>query len=103
MDRSAALKVEWDPKFQLVKINPLADWTSERVWRYIREHDVPYNPLHDLNFRSIGCTHCTRGVRPGEDERAGRWSGFAKTECGLHGRVPGGNLVAIAGTVPSEA
>lgn len=83
-ERANVGKIEWDKKFGLVKVNPLADWTSEQVWRYIRENDVPYNPLHDLNYPSIGCTHCTRAVLPGEDERAGRWPGFAKTECGLH-------------------
>jgi phosphoadenosine phosphosulfate reductase len=82
--RGSARKVEWDAKFQLLKINPIADWTSEMVWSYIRKHQVPYNPLHDQNFPSIGCTHCTRAVRPGEDPRAGRWAGFQKTECGLH-------------------
>ena len=82
--RAKALKVEWDAKFHLVKINPLVDWTNAMVWRYIHEHDLPYNPLHDQGYPSIGCTHCTRAVRPGEDQRAGRWSGFAKTECGLH-------------------
>ena len=87
-ERASAGKVEWDSKFQLVKINPLADWSSDRVWNYIREHRVPYNPLHDQNYPSIGCTHCTRSVRPGEDPRAGRWSDFAKTECGLHTPTP---------------
>jgi phosphoadenosine phosphosulfate reductase len=82
--RSSARKVEWDQKFQLVKINPIADWTTKDVWNYLHEHDVPYNPLHDQNFTSIGCTHCTRAIRPGEDPRAGRWAGFQKTECGLH-------------------
>ncbi len=82
--RAAAGKIEWDYNFGLVKINPLADWSSQQVWDYIRSHDVPYNPLHDRNYPSIGCTHCTRAVRKGEDERAGRWAGFAKTECGLH-------------------
>lgn len=82
--RSSARKVEWDHKFQLVKINPIADWTTKDVWNYLHEHDVPYNPLHDQNFTSIGCTHCTRAIRPGEDPRAGRWAGFQKTECGLH-------------------
>ena len=82
--RAGAGKVEWDSKFGLIKINPLADWTSKQVWQYIHEHKVPYNPLHDRDYPSIGCTHCTRAVRPGEDPRAGRWSGFAKTECGLH-------------------
>jgi phosphoadenosine phosphosulfate reductase len=82
--RANARKIEWDSKFHLVKVNPLADWTSDQVWRYIREHNVPYNPLHDRNYPSIGCTHCTRAVEPGEDSRAGRWSGLGKTECGLH-------------------
>jgi phosphoadenosine phosphosulfate reductase len=82
--RSGAGKIEWDEKFGLVKINPIADWTSIQVWKYIREHDIPYNELHDRSYPSIGCTHCTRAVRPGEDPRAGRWSGYSKTECGLH-------------------
>lgn len=82
--RAHAQKLEWDSKFQLVKVNPLADWTSEAVWKYIRKHDVPYNPLHDRNYPSVGCTHCTRAVHPGEDPRAGRWADFSKTECGLH-------------------
>lgn len=82
--RSAARRIEWDAKFNLLKINPIVDWSSKQVWRYIHEHDVPYNTLHDRDYPSIGCTHCTRAVRPGEDPRAGRWSGFAKTECGLH-------------------
>lgn len=82
--RSGAHRIEWDSKFGLVKINPIVDWTSKQVWRYIHDHKVPYNELHDQNYPSIGCTHCTRAIRPGEDPRAGRWSGFAKTECGLH-------------------
>jgi phosphoadenosine phosphosulfate reductase len=82
--RSGARKIEWDTKFGLVKVNPIVDWTSKQVWRYIHDHDVPYNTLHDQDYPSIGCTHCTRAVRPGEDPRAGRWPGFAKTECGLH-------------------
>jgi len=82
--RSSAKRVEWDAKFGLVKVNPIVDWTSKQVWRYIHDHDVPYNALYDQDFPSIGCTHCTRAVRPGEDPRAGRWPGFNKTECGLH-------------------
>jgi phosphoadenosine phosphosulfate reductase len=82
--RSNARRVEWDAKFGLVKINPIVDWSSKQVWRYIHDHDVPYNELHNQDYPSIGCTHCTRAVKPGEDPRAGRWSGFAKTECGLH-------------------
>jgi phosphoadenosine phosphosulfate reductase len=62
--RAAAHKIEWDPKFGLVKINPIADWTKQMVWAYVHKHDVPYNPLHDSNFPSIGCTHCTRAVQP---------------------------------------
>jgi phosphoadenosine phosphosulfate reductase len=82
--RAGAKRLEWDSKFGLIKINPLVDWTSEMVWNYVRKHDVPYNVLHDQNFPSVGCMHCTRAVRPGEDPRAGRWAGAAKTECGLH-------------------
>jgi phosphoadenosine phosphosulfate reductase len=82
--RASAGKIEWDEKFGLVKINPIADWSSKQVWQYIHQHDVPYNALHERNYPSIGCTHCTRAVRPGEDSRAGRWAGSSKTECGLH-------------------
>ena len=82
--RAGVRKIEWDAKFNLVKINPVADWTREMVWNYVVRNDVPYNPLHDQNYPSIGCTHCTRAVKPGEDPRAGRWSGTQKTECGLH-------------------
>ncbi len=76
--------VGWDAQGGLVKIAPLAAWTEHEVWAYIRAHDIPYNPLHDLGFPSIGCTHCTRPVSVGEDPRAGRWAGFNKIECGLH-------------------
>lgn len=70
----------------LVKINPLVDWTKDQVWTHIEQHDVPYNPLHDQGFTSIGCAPCTRAVEPGEDERAGRWWWEQKDsrECGLH-------------------
>jgi phosphoadenosine phosphosulfate reductase len=76
--------VKWDKKFGLVKISPLAGWKKKDVWKRIVDEDVPYNPLHDQNYPSIGCQPCTRPVQPGEDERAGRWSGSTKTECGLH-------------------
>ena len=76
--------VRWDRKFGLVKISPLAAWTKKDVWNRILQEGVPYNPLHDHGYLSIGCWPCTRAVTPGEDERAGRWSGMAKTECGLH-------------------
>lgn len=82
--RANIAKVEWDARFNIVKLNPLADWSHERVWEYIRVHQVPYNPLHDRGYPSIGCTHCTRAIHAGEGLRAGRWAGFDKTECGLH-------------------
>ncbi|HKY27800.1 MAG TPA: phosphoadenylyl-sulfate reductase [Pyrinomonadaceae bacterium] len=82
--RAGARVVERDRKFDLIKINPLAGWSSRDVWRYIKEHDVPYNPLYDLGYRSIGCQPCTTLVQIGENDRAGRWRGVAKTECGLH-------------------
>ena len=84
--------VEWDDKFGLVKVNPLAAWTESDVWKYIIDNGVPYNELHDKNYPSIGCTHCTKAVLPGEDPRSGRWQGFEKTECGLH--APGGETVS---------
>jgi len=82
--RANAGVVEVDAKFNLIKFNPIALWTSKDVWDYIVKNEVPYNVLHDQNYPSIGCTHCTRQVMPGEDPRAGRWSGNDKTECGLH-------------------
>jgi phosphoadenosine phosphosulfate reductase len=86
-DRATVAVVGWDRKFGLVKINPLADWTKEKVWRFIAEHQVPYNPLHDRGYPSVGCWPCTRAVTDDEDERAGRWSGTSKKECGLHAAV----------------
>ncbi len=83
-DRADVPIVAWDAKFRLVKISPLANWTKKLVWDFIMKNDVPYNPLHDDGYTSIGCQPCTRPISIGEDERAGRWSGFAKTECGLH-------------------
>ena len=89
--------VEWDDA-GLLKINPLATWDEAGVWDYVRAHDVPYNPLHDRGFPSIGCAPCTRAVREGEDARSGRWwwESAEHRECGLHRRtaarpVDGGN------------
>ncbi len=82
--RAATAIIGADRKFDLVKINPLANWSKEQVWNYIRENGVPTNPLHNQGFPSIGCWPCTKPVREGEDERAGRWSGTEKKECGLH-------------------
>jgi phosphoadenosine phosphosulfate reductase len=83
-DRGKASLVQWDAKFNLVKINPLLDWTTKDVWNFIAKNDVPYNPLHDQGYPSIGCWPCTRAVRNGEGEREGRWAGKVKKECGLH-------------------
>jgi phosphoadenosine phosphosulfate reductase len=85
-DRQVAPIVGWDRKFGVVKVSPLANWTKARVWDLIIREDIPYNPLHDKGYVSIGCAPCTRAILDGEDERAGRWSGTAKTECGLHSR-----------------
>jgi phosphoadenylyl-sulfate reductase (thioredoxin) len=82
--RADALAVEWDTRFNLGKVNPLIRWTKKDVWSHLLRHDVPYNPLHDRGFPSIGCLPCTSSVATGEDDRAGRWRGGAKTECGLH-------------------
>lgn len=82
--RARAGIVEWDSRFGLVKVNPLANWTKRDVWSCILTHEIPYNPLHDQGYPSIGCWPCTRAVSDGEDDRSGRWSGHAKTECGLH-------------------
>ena len=80
--------VEWDKVNGLIKINPLIDWTEKDVWNYIREKDVPFNPLHERGYASIGCQPCTRAVKPGEDFKAGRWwwEGQEQKECGLHKR-----------------
>jgi phosphoadenosine phosphosulfate reductase len=84
LHRARADVVGWDAKFGLVKINPLLRWTKRDVWAFVVTNDVPYNPLHDRGYPSIGCWPCTRPVAQGADERAGRWAGQAKTECGLH-------------------
>jgi phosphoadenosine phosphosulfate reductase len=94
-DRASARVVEWDGRFGLVKVNPLAAWTSDEVWSFLRLHDVPVNPLHAEGYASIGCAPCTSPVHPGEDPRAGRWRGREKTECGLH--VKDGRLTGAGG------
>lgn len=83
-DRAKADVVQWDAKFGLVKVNPLLNWTRKDVWAFQHKNDVPYNPLLDAGYTSIGCWPCTRPVGEGEDERAGRWAGTVKKECGLH-------------------
>lgn len=84
--RSQVHRVEWDETNHLLKLNPLADWTEQDVWNYIKGKGVPYNVLHDKGFPSIGCQPCTRAVAPGQDVRAGRWwwEDPSQKECGLH-------------------
>ena len=86
--------VQWDEKFELVKVNPLAAWSESQVWKYILDNGVPYNELHDRSYPSIGCTYCTKPVAEGADPRSGRWQGFDKIECGIH--VPEGQTTVDA-------
>jgi phosphoadenosine phosphosulfate reductase len=86
--RANAQKVEWSERYGVWKVQPLVDWDGKRVQAYLHVNEVPYNPLHDRGYPSIGCTHCTRPVAVGEDERAGRWAGSGKLECGIHGNAP---------------
>jgi phosphoadenosine phosphosulfate reductase len=76
--------MEWDFANKMVKLNPLAAWTSEQSWDYIRKNDLPYNMLHDFGYPSIGCWTCTKAVNEGDDPRSGRWADKIKTECGIH-------------------
>jgi phosphoadenosine phosphosulfate reductase len=82
--RAGTELVQWNTRHNLLKISPLAYWSERDVWRYIHANQVPYNPLLDQGYSSIGCGPCTRKAGAGEDLRAGRWAGFAKTECGIH-------------------
>jgi len=82
--RATIGKAQWSDRYHLWKLHPLADWDEKRVWTYITSNDIPYNPLHDVGYRSIGCIPCTRPIRNHEEERAGRWAGSDKLECGLH-------------------
>jgi phosphoadenosine phosphosulfate reductase len=85
-NRNDMQPVEWDPVNRVIKYHPLLHWTTEQVKEYVKQNNVPYNPLHDKGFVSIGCAPCTRAIRPGEDFRAGRWwwEDSVKKECGLH-------------------
>ena len=94
LERSSARVIEWDYQWRLVKINPLVRWNKTQVWEYIAKNNVPFNPLHDRGYPSIGCTHCTQPVREGEDERAGRWPGRGKKECALH--APAGPISQVS-------
>lgn len=86
-NRSGLQKIEWDEANQIIKYNPILDWSFDRMISYIKENKIPYNPLHEKGFISIGCAPCTRAIQPGEDIRAGRWWWEeSKKECGLHAR-----------------
>jgi len=80
--------IEWDEANGMIKVNPLINWTEKQVWAYIKQHNIPYNILHDKGFPSIGCQPCTRAVTPGEDVRSGRWwwEQPEQKECGLHSK-----------------
>jgi phosphoadenosine phosphosulfate reductase len=80
--------VDETAKREIVKLNPMANWSRDAVWNYLKQHQIPYNPLHDAGYRSIGCWPCTRKIGSEENERAGRWTGFNKVECGIHTFLP---------------
>lgn len=82
--RAATPIIEWDSARHMVKLSPLATWTDDMVWAWIHSHNLPYNPLHEQGYPSIGCAPCTHPVGQGEDKRAGRWRGRDKIECGIH-------------------
>jgi phosphoadenosine phosphosulfate reductase len=82
--RAGLAKAERSERYGVWKLAPLAEWSERDIWRYIWTNDIPYNPLHDVGYRSIGCIPCTRPTRPDEEERAGRWAGSDKLECGIH-------------------
>jgi phosphoadenosine phosphosulfate reductase len=82
--RAQTPKVQWSEQYEVWKLHPLADWDEKRVWAYINVSEIPYNPLHETGYRSIGCIPCTRPTTPDEEERAGRWAGSDKLECGIH-------------------
>lgn len=82
--RRATPVAHYDERFSVVKLNPLAHWSADRIWAYVHEFDLPYNELNDRGYPSLGCVPCTDQVAPGEDPRAGRWRGSEKRECGLH-------------------
>jgi phosphoadenosine phosphosulfate reductase len=85
--RAGTPKLQWSDRYRVWKLHPLADWDEKRVWSTIHVNEIPYNPLHDVGYRSIGCIPCTRPTAPGDEERAGRWAGSDKLECGLHEEI----------------
>lgn len=93
--RSRTPLVEWSATYGVLKLNPLAFWSNEQVWDYIRAHRLPSNPLHEQGYPSIGCLPCTRAIQTGEDARAGRWPGHEKLECGIH--IENGRIARLPG------
>ncbi|MCC7464353.1 MAG: phosphoadenylyl-sulfate reductase, partial [Gammaproteobacteria bacterium] len=83
--RAGTQAIEWDERYRMHKVSPLLAWTHEEIWEYVRSHGLPYNPLHDMGYPSIGCAPCTRAIEPGQDQRAGRWwwENPETRECGL--------------------
>jgi phosphoadenosine phosphosulfate reductase len=86
--RAAAQKIEWSERYGVWKVQPIVDWDAKRAQAYIHVNEIPYNPLHDRGYPSIGCVPCTRAVAAGDDERSGRWTGSNKLECGIHINAP---------------
>jgi phosphoadenosine phosphosulfate reductase len=92
-------RYELEPGRHILKVNPVANWTRRDTWAYLRANDLPHNPLYDLGYSSIGCAPCTRMRFDGEPERAGRWAGLSKWECGIHQRESSQQVGAVEGTV----
>ena len=93
-------RYELEPGSWIVKVNPVATWTRRDTWAYLKEHELPHNPLYDLGYASIGCAPCTRLSLPGEHEREGRWAGLSKWECGIQERGAGSEAAAAAAAKP---
>jgi phosphoadenosine phosphosulfate reductase len=93
-------RYELEPGSWIVKVNPVATWTRRDTWAYLKEHELPHNPLYDLGYASIGCAPCTRLSLPGEHEREGRWAGLSKWECGIQERVAGSEEAAATAAKP---
>ncbi len=107
-ERANGRPIEWDAEHGLYKVSPLLEWSEQEIWRYIRLHQLPYNPLHDRQFPSIGCSPCTRAIQPGESRRAGRWwwERNESRECGLHPTRPSSSVAAVgasAAALPAPA
>ena len=93
-------RYELEPGSWIVKVNPVATWTRRDTWAYLKEHELPHNPLYDLGYASIGCAPCTRLSLPGEHEREGRWAGLSKWECGIQERGEGSEEAAATAAKP---